>query len=260
MPDIINDSLDPDKIKLGLDIATVGSDIVVFKSTSSTNDIAAEYARDRANDGLAVFAEQQTSGRGRAANKWLSTPSQSVLCSVVLADCPLDPELLSITVAVAVADAVGPQARIKWPNDIFLNARKVAGILLESKTYDYGTACIVGMGINCHQNSESFPAELRPSATSLDMETGSTCNRISVARRLLTSLDQHIGTARTDSTPLIDRWKQLSIQLNQRLTLIYDGREFTGNCTGIDPQKGLILRLDSGAVRFFHAAQTSVAK
>jgi len=258
MPCPKNDLLDPDKIKPSLGVSLIGREVIVFNSTSSTNDIAAEYARDKSNDGLAIFAEQQTQGRGRAANKWLSPPSESLLCSILLTDCPLNPELLSLTAAVAVAEAIGQPAKIKWPNDIFLNAKKVAGILLESKTHPYGTAYIIGIGINCHQQKDAFTPELKSIATSIDIETQTTCNRISLAKRLLVCLDNRLETAQTDSPRIIEQWRELSIQLGHRVTLIFNSSQFTGNCIGIDPQKGLILQLDTGAVRMFDAAHTTI--
>ncbi|MHC4744016.1 MAG: biotin--[acetyl-CoA-carboxylase] ligase [Planctomycetota bacterium] len=253
------DQLDPDKIKSNLVSARIGREVIVFKSTSSTNDIAAEYAASRENDGLAIFAEQQTAGRGRAANKWLSTPLESILCSILLTDCPLNPEILSLTAAVAVAETIGQSAGIKWPNDIFLNDKKVAGILLESKATDYGAAHIIGIGINCHQHQDSFPPELKPIATSIDMETQTTCSRISIAKRLLDCLDHQLEIAQIDAARIIDQWREMSIQLGHRVSLIFNGDKFTGNCIGIDPQKGLILQLDTGAVRFFDAAHTTIA-
>ncbi len=254
------DQLDPDKIMASLNTTRIGREVLVYSSTASTNDIAAEYARDKSNDGLVVFAEEQTAGRGRAANKWLSGRSDSVLCSVLITDCTSNPELISLTAAVAVAEVVGRPARIKWPNDIILNAKKVAGILLESKAQDYGSAYIVGIGINCHQDRASFPPELKTIATSIDIETRTTCDRISLARRLLTSLDQWLQVSHKDSARIIDRWRQLSIQLAHRVTLLYNGRKFTGNCIGIDPEKGLILQLDTGGIRMFDAAHTAIAK
>jgi len=260
MPCPKNDLLDPDKIKANLGAPCIGRDVIIFKSTSSTNDIAAEYARDKSNNGLVVFAEEQTSGRGRAANKWLSDTGQSILCSLLLTDCRLNPELLSLTAAVAVAETIGRHAKVKWPNDIFLSGKKIAGILLESKTYDYGIAYIIGIGINCHQQKHSFPKELQNAATSLDIETKTTCSRISLARRLLARLDHRIETAQTDETRIIELWRKRSIQLGHRVTLVFDGSRFTGNCIGIDPEQGLILQLDAGAVRFFDAAHTTIAK
>jgi BirA family biotin operon repressor/biotin-[acetyl-CoA-carboxylase] ligase len=165
---------------------------------------------------------------------------------------------------VAVAEAIGKsaksQAKIKWPNDIILNGKKVAGILLESKTDKSGNTCIIGIGINCHQTKDSFPAELQPIATSIDIENHSTSDRISLAKRLLTSIEHWLEVAAQTSEKVIDQWRNLSVQLGHRVKLIYNGQEFTGNCIGIDPEKGLTLQLDNGGVRMFDAAHTAIVK
>jgi len=258
------DLLDPDKIKANLKTKRIGGKILVFDSTSSTNDIAAEYARNMQNDGLVVFAEEQTTGRGRAGNKWLSGRADSILCSIVLIENKLSAELLSLTCAVAVAEAVGGtgrgRAKIKWPNDIILNGKKVAGILLESKMDKRCTTFIVGIGINCHQKKESFPDELQQIATSIDAESNSISDRVSQAKRLLSSLDHWLEVAANNSEKVIDRWRELSIQLSHRVTLIFNGAKFTGHCIGVDPEKGLILQLDSGGVRMFDAAHSTIQK
>ena len=103
--------LDPDKITANLKTQRLGKKILVYDSTSSTQTIAAEYARNKGNDGLVIFAEQQTAGRGRAGNQWHASRSDSILCSVVLTQNNLPAELLSITCAVAVAETVGKPAR-----------------------------------------------------------------------------------------------------------------------------------------------------
>jgi BirA family transcriptional regulator, biotin operon repressor / biotin---[acetyl-CoA-carboxylase] ligase len=254
--------LDPDKIKANLKTKTIGRKILVYKSTSSTNDIAAEYAKNKNNNGMVILAEEQTAGRGRTGSKWLSCPGDSILCSIVLTALPLSPELLSLTCAVAVAEAVGKPAggkvNIKWPNDIFLNGKKVAGILLESKLIDGGRTYIVGIGINCHQKKDSFPAELQPLATSIDIESRTTCDRVLLAKRLLTSLDNWLKAAEQNSKKLIDQWSKLNIQLGHRVTLAFNGTKFCGNCIGIDPQKGLILQLETGGIRMFDAAHSTI--
>ncbi|MHC4430218.1 MAG: biotin--[acetyl-CoA-carboxylase] ligase [Planctomycetota bacterium] len=261
--------LDPDKIMADLKTRRIGRKVLVYDSTSSTQTIAAEYTRNRENDGLVIFTEQQTGGRGRAGNKWQSGRSDSILCSVVLAENDLPAELLSLTCAVAVAEAVGKAARIKWPNDIMLNGKKVAGILLESRSLPISDCrmpisrpgiYVVGIGINCHQKVDSFAAELRSIATSIDIETNSVTDRISLARRLLTAIDHWLELAARDGDEVIGQWQNLSIQLGHRVELIYNGRRFAGNCIGIDPEKGLVLQLDTGGVRMFDAVHSSIAK
>jgi BirA family biotin operon repressor/biotin-[acetyl-CoA-carboxylase] ligase len=196
--------------------------------------------------------------------------------------------LLSLTCAVAVAGALdqvgGHTARIKWPNDIMLAGKKVGGILLESKgmrtanqkaetgppqeTKVPSSAVgppssgiyIIGIGINCHQRTEAFPLEIRDSATSLDLVSQTRCDRVTLARRVLASLDHWLAVATGDKQRIIDTWRQLSTQLGQRVTLSCDGRQSTGNCIGVDPEKGLILQLDRGGVRMFDAAHTTIVK
>ena len=268
-----SDLLDPDKIKANLNTKHIGGKILVYHSTSSTNDIAAEYAKNKLNDGLVVFAEEQTAGRGRTGNKWFSGRADSILCSIVLIENNINAELLSLTCAVAVAETIGKagksRAKIKWPNDIMLNGKKVAGILLESKSLPIADSglrdlkskiYIVGIGINCHQKAESLPAELRKTATSIDAESHSICDRVLLAKRLLSCIDHWIEAARKNNRQIIDRWRELSIQLGHRISVLFNGNKFFGHCIGIDPEKGLILRLDTGAVRMFDAAHTSVIK
>ena len=180
------------------------------------------------------------------------------MCSIVLIDESLSAELLSLTAAVATAEAIGETARIKWPNDIILNRKKVAGILLESKQSGHGRAYVIGIGINCHQ--KDFSDELQSIATSIDIETEKTCDRISLTKRLLSSIEHWIHSAHTKPETVIKKWKELSLLQGQRITVVHNGQEFSGNCVGIDPVAGLILQLDSGTLGFFPANQSTVGK
>jgi BirA family biotin operon repressor/biotin-[acetyl-CoA-carboxylase] ligase len=290
-----DDRLDPDLIRANLKTKQIGGKVLVYDRTSSTNDVAAEYARNPDNSGLVVFAEEQTAGRGRTGASWQGGREQSLLFSIALVDCRVSNELLSLTCAVAVAEAIGQiggcQAAIKWPNDIILDGKKVAGILLESKsqrTKDRGGVCtahqhsngiedgvrctpyqpptsnfaihVIGIGINCHQTPDSFPPELQATATSLDLVGGTRCQRVTVAKRVLTSLDHWLRVAERNGQQVIDTWSRLSTQLGQRVTLSCNKRRYTGNCIGVDPEKGLILQLDRGGVRIFDAAHTHIVK
>jgi len=252
------DLLDADKIRQGLKTKRIGREVLVFATVTSTNDIAAQYTSDPENDGLVIIAEEQTSGRGRGGNKWYGGNSESVLCSIVLANESLNAELLSLTTAVAVAEAIGEPARVKWPNDIILNGRKVAGILLESKQTGHGKTYVLGIGINCHQ--KKFPVELSDVATSIDIEADSVCDRVLLTKRLLSSLEHWIDIAHKKVQQVIRTWSHLSLLLGQRVTVLCNRRKFTGTCSGIDPEKGLILQLDTGHIQFFRAEQTAIAK
>ncbi len=257
--------LDVDRIEGGLDTRLVANKILLYKATSSTSDVAWEYATNGDNNGLCIFAEQQRAGRGRRGNKWLSPAGAGILCSILLLDMDDAGEMLTLTAAVAVAEAVtgylGQDAKIKWPNDIFLNGRKVAGLLLESRPGRGGVDYVLGIGINCHQDRGFFEnAQLDNPATSLDIETGSTVDRNTLAADLLNILDRWLNVMRTDTDSVIAGWRAAASLLGHHVVLEHNRRRFAGNCTGIDPAKGMILQLDTGGVRAFPAAQTTILK
>jgi BirA family biotin operon repressor/biotin-[acetyl-CoA-carboxylase] ligase len=258
------DLLDPDRIKSHLKTRRIGKKVIVYTSTSSTNDVAAEYAKNKNNDGLVVLAEEQTSGRGRSGARWVSAPGKNILCSILLTDCSLDAELLPLAIAVAVAETIGrcakTEAKIKWPNDIIINNKKIAGILIESVKSDRHSTYVIGIGINCHQRKDDFSAELQKTATSIDIETGSGADRISLIKRLLVSVEHWLDVAEKKQQKIIERWQKLSTQLNHRIALVYNRKRYVGNCIGVHPREGLVLQLDTGGIRMFHAAQTTVAK
>jgi BirA family transcriptional regulator, biotin operon repressor / biotin---[acetyl-CoA-carboxylase] ligase len=275
------DRLDPDKISARLKTVRVGRKVVVYDRTASTNDIAAEYGRNPENDGIAVFAEEQTAGRGRMRSTWSSGHGESLLFSIALIGSAPAGELLSLSAAVAVAEAIGRigdhHALIKWPNDVLVNGRKLVGILVENRSQrsevgdqkellasdvrpPISGVHVVGIGINCHQSRESFPPELQAIATSIDIEVGSRCDRTTVARRVLTSLDTWWATAGTDPKRVIETWSHLSTQLGRHVSVVYNGKRFAGHCRGVDPTGGLILQLDRGGVRMFDAAHTTIAR
>jgi BirA family transcriptional regulator, biotin operon repressor / biotin---[acetyl-CoA-carboxylase] ligase len=256
--------LNPDDIKAHLKTYRIGKEILVYTSTASTNDAAWHYASNKKNDGLVIFAEQQSAGRGRGGNKWVSAKEQSILCSMLLLNETCQPEMLTLAAAVAVAEAIGrcgsKQAQIKWPNDILIGHKKVAGILVESKSSKGHFNYVIGIGINCHQKKESFPPELRQTATSIDSESKTICDRISLAKRLLVSFDEWLGETARDSKTVLDRWYQLSAQLGHRVTLQYNRRSFTGRVLGIDPKEGLVVQLEGGGVRMFPARHTAMVR
>lgn len=259
--------------------ATIGQKVVLFQSTSSTNDIAWEYANNPDNHGLCVLAEAQTAGRGRRGRTWYSEPGQSILCSILLTKTNIEAELLTLVAAVATAEAMNRYcqlpARIKWPNDILIREQKVAGILVEKRIKNNTPCFVIGIGINGHQSRETFEQyELNTPATSLDIETGRPVDRTGLVCELLWQLEHWldkagVGTPFRSSScagqaagptndPIIDRWMQLSDMLGRHITLESDGNQYSGFCRGIDPIQGLILQLDNSLVQMFSAAHTSI--
>ena len=145
-------------------MSRLGTPRLHLRVTDSTNTRARELAAAGAPHGTLVTAAEQSAGRGRQGRTWTAPAGRALLCSVVVRQ---PPPLLSLLAGVATADAVGPQARLKWPNDVHVNGRKVAGILVEGRPQEgWG---IVGVGINVAVRPEEFPPELADSAGTLGL-------------------------------------------------------------------------------------------
>ena len=143
----------------------LGSPRVHLRLTDSTNDRARALAGAGAPHGTLVTATEQSAGRGRQGRRWSAPAGRALLCSVVVRE---PPRLLPLAAGVAVATLVGENARLKWPNDVLVDRRKVAGILLEGRPQE-GWA-VVGIGVNVALREDDFPAELRGRAGTLALE------------------------------------------------------------------------------------------
>lgn len=253
------------EVTRGLGTRVVGCRVVTLERTGSTNDVAWQEALAGAPEGATIFAEEQTAGRGRMGRRWHAPPGSAVLMSVVLRPrlAAQQSHLLTVTAAVAAAEALRENAnvpaRIRWPNDITIKQRKVAGILVEGRSPATGTAFVVGIGLNVNVRRDGFPAELRDSATSLAIETGRHVSRIDIARGLLRALDRWYGELRSGDHGRIARcWRRLSSTLGHRVVLMEDGKEFRGTVLDLSLDDGLIVRLDRGVTRIFHASTVTL--
>lgn len=256
--------LTSDLIACGFQTQRVGRQIVVYDETDSTNDVAAIYAREPDYDGLAIFAESQRQGRGRLGRIWAAHKGSSILCSILLRQKDRQAGgWLSLLAGVAVAEAIKETCdclpRIKWPNDVLLDQRKVAGTMIETHTTSAGQAYIIGIGINCRQRREDFPPDLRDRAISLAQATGGPVDRLRVAQAVLRCLDLRLAAVADGGVePLLGAWRHFAQDIGARLTVMQDGQRFTGRVLDVSANQGLILQLDAGAIRHFDSATTSV--
>ena len=148
--------------------ASLGRPRLHLRRTDSTNTRARELAARGAPQGTLVTAAEQTAGRGRQGRSWSAPPGRSLLCSVVIRE---PPRLLPLAAGVAVAEvaaAAGAPARLKWPNDVLVDGRKLAGILVEGRPQDRWA--LVGVGLNVAVREADFPPELRGLAATLGLE------------------------------------------------------------------------------------------
>lgn len=255
--------------EVACDLATsrIGRRVRCVATTTSTNDLAWEAA-DREGDGadgLAILAEHQRAGRGRRGNRWLAPPHTSILCSVIVwvPPTPMQGGLLTRTTAVAVAEAIEGQCRlsvgIRWPNDLVVEDLKVAGILVEARPVTDGMGpAVIGVGINCVQEAEAFPPDIRAGAASLAM-LGADVDRTLLARGLLERLDHAVARMAGDGAEEIREEAARRCRTLGRWITVSDGDgTFSGEVLGLDPDYELVLRSAEGGVRRFAAMTTHV--
>jgi BirA family biotin operon repressor/biotin-[acetyl-CoA-carboxylase] ligase len=235
-------------------VRVVGRDIRVFQETSSTNDVAEKLARDGAPEGVVVFAESQTRGRGRLGRRWVSPARRGLWFSVLLRP-DLRPQAatqLTVAAATALARAIRAQTGltpgIKWPNDILLRGRKVAGVLTElSAELDHIRYVILGLGVNLNQTASEFPPELRKTATSLRIETGRERNRAELAAAILRELDaDYARVCRGQFADLAVEWAEQCATLGRRVGLRVGERVVQGRAESLDDDGALLLRTEHG--------------
>ena len=219
----------------------IGSPRVHHRATDSTNLRARELAMAGAPHGTLVTAGEQSAGRGRQGRTWVAPPGRALLMSVVVRD---PPPMLPLIAAVAVADVCGREAQIKWPNDVLLDGRKVAGILVEGRPQE-GWA-VLGIGLNVAVSPDDLPEDLRDRATGLGREPS---DLDAVLADLLNVLDRRLleGPATT-----LDAWRRRDALAGREIT--WNGG--TGTAAGVDDGGRLLVdvpggervRLDAGEV------------
>ena len=251
----------------GLGTTRIGRTVRVLEETASTNDVALAAAETDADaDGLAVFAEFQTAGRGRQGRSWHAPRGASLLCSVLAIgrDDVARAGILTLTAGVAACDAVREATDVwpvlRWPNDLFVRGRKLGGVLVESRPVRDGRrAWVVGVGINCYQHANHFPPEIRDRATSLELESSHPVDRTRLARELLRELDRWLAPGEEIDAERVHRaWLERDESIGHRVRILYDGRMFEGRTLDVDPQAGLLVQLDDGVRRWFEAARTQI--
>jgi BirA family biotin operon repressor/biotin-[acetyl-CoA-carboxylase] ligase len=232
----------------------VGRDIQVFEQTTSTNDVVEKLARDGVKEGVVVFAESQTRGRGRLGRKWMSPTRKGLWFSVLLRPNLLPQETTQLTVISATAlrraikTVCGLDAGIKWPNDILLRGKKAAGILTEmSAEVDRVRHVILGLGLDVNQDADEFAGELRPVATSLKIEAGEEICRAELATEILRELDRDYARVCAGKFPEVaDEWEAACVTIGKNVTVHVGERRFRGRAESLDDDGALLVRTEHG--------------
>lgn len=253
----------------------VGRPIEVALEVGSSNDAVFERAAAGANPGLAIAAERQTASRGRRGRAFECRAGLGLWMSVLLRSPahPADAPRLSIVAALAAVRAIAEvcgagdgaptnaalRPQLKWPNDVILDGRKAAGILVEARSSGSAMFVVAGFGINVHHRAVDFPSELRGVAVSLDEATGASVDRERLAARLFEALEAHVDADAAGSFDLAAAFREADFFEGREVVVRADGvTPVRGRADGIEADGRLRLVLASGETATFRSGEASL--
>jgi BirA family biotin operon repressor/biotin-[acetyl-CoA-carboxylase] ligase len=256
----------PSELTKGLKTKMLGREIHYYRILPSTNLLAKDMARRGAPEGTLVVTEEQSKGQGRRGRSWFSPGKQGLLFSVILRP-PLSPVLaphLTLLAAVAVAETLrehlGVPAAIKWPNDIYLGGRKLAGILTElnaeAKKIHFA---VLGVGINVNTPPGEFPISLRERVTSLQAERNCRVERIPLLQEILLKLEQYYMLyLQQEPEFILEKWREMALYLGETVLIITPKGNFSGRAVDIDQDGALLVEKAAGQVQRVLAGDVSL--
>ncbi len=236
-----------------------GGQFIWLESTDSTNDHAMALARDGAPAGTVVAAETQTAGRGRLGRQWVSPAGLNLYFSIILRpglsarDIPLVTLMCAVEAAGALKASTGAEVKLKWPNDLLLEGKKLGGILVESLLKGNVVEFVVaGIGININSREEDFPPEVKDIATSLFIASSRKHPRApilkSVAESVIKGAEALAHDGPDGASEMLSMWKIMSATLARRVRAGDPGHEQEGVAMDLDENGMLLVKKDSGEV------------
>jgi BirA family biotin operon repressor/biotin-[acetyl-CoA-carboxylase] ligase len=243
-PDVMNEA----EIKSLLHTEWAGQELFCFDTIDSTNTKAKELAEQGYPSGTLVVSDQQIAGKGRRGRSWESPLGCGIFMTLMLKPDinPNNASMLTLVAALATAEAItdvtGADARIKWPNDIVIDGRKICGILTEmSAQFDYISHIVIGIGINVH--NEQFPEEIRDTAGSLLLACGRRFHRAELIARFLERFEEDYAVfLRTENLEgLMKEYNALLVNANQQVRVLDPKEPFEGKAIGITKKGELIV-------------------
>lgn len=248
------DLLTPAEVKPLLRTRWLGRKIHYFHTVDSTNSKAYELGLQGAEEGEVVLAESQTGGRGRLGRQWFSPPLVNLYLSIILRPMipPQKASLLTLMAAVATGEAIqkysGLHPLIKWPNDILLRGRKVAGLLNEIRSeMDRIHFVVLGIGVNLNMERRRFSREIRGVATSLKEEMGEAVSRKAFLRCLLEEVERWYETfLREGGDAILEVWREKAGIQGRRVNITSFGERLIGVAVDVDSDGALILETEDG--------------
>lgn len=244
------------EIEKEIETFVLGKNLYFFDEISSTNEYAKKLANDNLEEGTIVISDCQKNGKGRLNRNWVSNKGDGIFLSLILRP---EIELFSVTqitllagicVCNAIKTQTGLDAKIKWPNDIIVNNKKVCGILTEvSAQIDKVSYIILGIGINV--NNDCFEEDLKNKATSIFLETGKNIERQKIIGCFLKEFENNYFKYKKekDFSIFLEQYRNLCLNIGKQVKAIYCNKEIIGNVLDVSPLGEIILKTDKETLK-----------
>ena len=266
------DVMTAEEIGSHLKTETMGRCCVYYEETDSTNTRAKQLAEEGKPHGTLVCAERQTGGKGRRGRAWSSPPGEAIYMTLLLRPeiRPVHASMLTLVMGLAAAKACNetlykklgenaPKVHVKWPNDLVLEGRKLAGILTEmSAEVDYINYVVIGIGINV--NMHHFPEEVEKMANSLYQASGHTLSRAELTACCMKHFEECYNrfAVTEDISGLREDYESLLVNMNEQVRVLDPGHEYMGKALGINDKGELLVEQEDGQVTAVYAGEVSV--
>lgn len=263
----LNNRLSEKLIQASLKTESLGKHIIILDETDSTNNYAKDSAVAGAEHGTVIIADTQSSGKGRLGRTFVSPKGKGLYMTVIirpdfdLKTASLITSATACAVAVAIEELCHSDVKIKWVNDLYMNGRKICGILteaslgMEMKSLDYA---VIGIGINVRSAEGSFSRDLRVSATSVEDETGLQIDRNRLCAEVLNSLERYLSGI--ESRNYIREYRNREILTGNTITANIGGNTIIAFAEGIDDNANLIIKLPDGNIKHLSSGEASLCR
>lgn len=262
-----NNRLSEKLIQSSLKTEHFGKQIIILDETDSTNNYAKEIASSGVSHGTVVIADTQSAGKGRLGRNFVSPKGKGLYMSVIIRPdfdiktASLITSATACAAAAAVEELCHSDVNIKWVNDLYMNGRKICGILteaslgMEMKSLDYA---VIGIGINVRSAEGSFSRDLRVSATSIEDETGLKIDRNRLCAEVLNSLEKYLSEIETRN--YIREYRNREILTGNTITANIGGSTIIAFAEGIDDNANLIIKLPDGTIRHLSSGEANLCR
>ena len=230
----------------------IGRNLEYYSRLASTNDEAWELIAENVPNGSLIITDNQFKGRGRFGNKWISAPSMGLTFSLILYDLK-NLHKLPLIIGVSVCEALKEfnfKLKLKWPNDIILNDKKIGGILCELKKINNVKTIVVGIGMNINEKADDFPDNLRKKAISLSMVSNITYQRERVLAKILNHFEKNLDLLKEKNLELFKKWESFCNHINKKVTFHKNNINVVGRFLKISDRGSAIIEVNNKEIVF----------